>query len=205
VLKWFTKSYKIALNIFIFATGLFEDFPGLPGSDNMANNMSIQIGDSIHNDAIPSTSKGLSPEAPRLDLQGPLNDDDDDDDFGTDYLPPSPGGGSSDGSRPVSPIHAVPSTEGSAAPTTLPGAEFLPPTDLNEPPITQNDLDVALETEPPGESAPENENQNAEQTTLLQNEEESFALAPVDASALKGKRRCSGEGIVKKTLFHANL
>lgn len=29
-------------------------------------------------------------------------------------------------------------------------------------------------------------NQNAEQTTLLQNEEESFALAPVDASALRG-------------------
>jgi cohesin complex subunit SCC1 len=26
-----------------------------------------------------------------------------------------------------------------------------------------------------------------EQTTLVQNEEESFALAPVDASALKGK------------------
>lgn len=26
-----------------------------------------------------------------------------------------------------------------------------------------------------------------DQTTLLQNEEESFALAPVDASALKGK------------------
>ena len=147
--------------------------------------MSIQIGDSIHTDAIPSTSKGLSPEAVRIDLRARLNDDDDDD-FGDDYLPHSPGGISSYGSRPVSPMHAGPSVEGNAAPTTFPGDEFLAPTDLNEPSITQNDLDAALEAETPGESAPENENQNAEQTTLLQNEEESFALAPINASALKG-------------------
>lgn len=166
-------------------TGLFEDFPGIPSHDN---NMSVQIGDSLHNDAIPSTSKGLSPDGSRLDLPPPLNDDDDDDDFGNDYLPPSPGGGSSDGSRPVSPIRAGPSTEGTAAPTTLPGGEFLPPANLTEPPITQKDFDVALESEAPGEIAGANENQNAEQTTLLQNEEESFALAPVDASALKGMR-----------------
>ena len=32
-------------------------------------------------------------------------------------------------------------------------------------------------------------NNGHEQTTLLHNEEESFALAPVEASALKGERR----------------
>lgn len=146
----------------------------------------MQIGDSIHNDAIPSTSKGLSPEPPRLDLgSAPLNDDDDDD-FGNDYIPTSPGGGSSDGSRPVSPLHAGPSVEGNTVPTALPGAEFLPPTDLNEQPNAQINLNEALDAEPANENVESNENQNAEQTTLLQNEEESFALAPVDASALKG-------------------
>lgn len=34
---------------------------------------------------------------------------------------------------------------------------------------------------------PEDDGNFNEQTTLLNNEEESFALAPVDASALKGK------------------
>jgi len=47
-----------------------------------------------------------------------------------------------------------------------------------------------------------------EQTTLLQNEEESFALAPVDASALRGKnslteyvwlpRQCISNGVCKQ-------
>lgn len=40
--------------------------------------------------------------------------------------------------------------------------------------------------------------QNAEQTTLLQNEEESFALAPVDASALRGTIRCSFWLVVRR-------
>lgn len=93
---------------------------------------------------------------------------------------------SSDGSRPVSPIPAAGGTTPSIA-----GAidQFLASTDLAEQPPAQTDLpptDDHPEANQNVESVENNENQNAEQTTLLQNEEESFALAPVDASALRG-------------------
>ncbi|KAF2894481.1 hypothetical protein ILUMI_11681 [Ignelater luminosus] len=86
--------------------------------------------------------------------------DDDMDHFGG---PPSVGGQSSASSRP-------PSVIGQVAPEATPAQ--LPP-----PPVEQP-VDVPEERHrmsPP-----------LEQTTLLQNEEESFALAPVDASALRG-------------------
>lgn len=96
----------------------------------------------------------------------PSNADDSDDDDGMDNFggPPSMGGADSDDSQPpldmgisaTTPAHSQPD---SAPPLTA------PPTDQPE---AQTDATAA------------------DQTTLLQNEEESFALAPVDASVLKG-------------------
>ncbi|XP_034173719.2 RAD21 cohesin complex component verthandi [Osmia lignaria lignaria] len=84
--------------------------------------------------------------------------------------PPSPMGGmSSDESRPVSPAATGEEAEGRSS---VASRRFTPapPTIPEERPME------AIEEAPPLQ----------DQTTLLHDEEESFALAPVDASALKG-------------------
>ncbi|XP_018565982.1 double-strand-break repair protein rad21 homolog isoform X2 [Anoplophora glabripennis] len=93
------------------------------------------------------------------DIPPPVESDDDEmDNFGG---PPSVGG-MSDESRPGSVAQQLP-----PAPTPTPSVHSVHP-------------------EHPPEPQPEEPAPVADQTTLLQNEEESFALAPVDASALKG-------------------
>ncbi|KAG5865528.1 hypothetical protein JTB14_035899 [Gonioctena quinquepunctata] len=92
-------------------------------------------------------------------MQHESDDDDDHMDFGG---PPSVA--SSDGSRPPSSM-AVPIP---TAPTPTPSVHSIHPEPLPEP--------------IPEEPVPS----VADQTTLLRNEEESFALAPVDATLLKG-------------------
>ena len=89
--------------------------------------------------------------------------DDDHDNFGG---MPSPGGASSMGgtSRPGTPPPLA---------NAVAAAGIEPPVSDETPQIQQNTLQVTA----------------AEQTTLLQNEEESFALAPVDASMMKGTVR----------------
>ncbi|CAG9857962.1 unnamed protein product [Phyllotreta striolata] len=89
----------------------------------------------------------------------PDSDDDGMDNFGG---PPSVGGLSSDGSRP-------PTSMGQ-----LPKAVTPAPSDQPEPAVSEQS-----QREEPAVPA-------IEQTTLLHNEEESFALAPVDAAQLKG-------------------
>lgn len=76
---------------------------------------------------------------------------------------------SSDGSRPATPAAIGDEAEGRAS---VASRRFTPapPTALEESPV-----DAIEEAQP-----------QQEQTTLLHDEEESFALAPVDASALKG-------------------
>ena len=79
---------------------------------------------------------------------------------------PSPGGMSSPGnSRPATPMGTPAATPSHATPHSSQHAMAAPPTPaaLQAAPITPQ-----------------------EQTTLLHNEEESFALAPVDTSALRG-------------------
>ena len=88
-----------------------------------------------------------------------------------DMGPPSPGGMSSPGnSRPPTPMatpaHTPAQTPASATPAHDPASATPHP------------------ATPPHMMLPPNE-----QTTLLHNEEESFALAPVDASALRGTVR----------------
>lgn len=83
--------------------------------------------------------------------------------------PSSPMGGmSSDESRPVSPAVAGEEIEGRIS---VASRRFTP-----APPIPEERPMEAIEEAPPLQ----------DQTTLLHDEEESFALAPVDASALKG-------------------
>ncbi|KAJ8985324.1 hypothetical protein NQ317_008354 [Molorchus minor] len=102
------------------------------------------------------------PAPPQEDMPFPNSDDEDMDHFGG---PPSIAGGSSDDSRPASAM-AQPSVP--PAPTPTPSVHSVHPEPAPEP----------QPEEPPPLPV-------ADQTTLLQNEEESFALAPVDASALK--------------------
>ena len=146
---------KLISNVLYSVPGLFEDPPEMR-----------------HVSSEPSTSKAL-PES-----EVPMNNDDDD--FGFDCPLPSPGGDSSVGSRPGTPMNnAGPSTAADGAPSALADAEFVAPADPSEP---ATDANVAVQHEPAEETLA------GEQTTLLQNEEESFALAPVNASALKGTK-----------------
>nr|XP_018899724.1 PREDICTED: double-strand-break repair protein rad21 homolog isoform X2 [Bemisia tabaci] len=87
-------------------------------------------------------------------------DSDDDDHF--DHAMPSPGAPSSDGSRPASPLDT---------------------NNMMPPPLPPQ---APTQEAPPLFPEPQEPEPAADHTTLLQNEEESFALAPVDASALKG-------------------
>ncbi|ETN62488.1 DNA repair protein Rad21 [Anopheles darlingi] len=96
--------------------------------------------------------------------QGDESDDDDDDHFDMAGAPsPAP---SSDNSRPPSPIMANALLDGAAQAPGTSGKDAPHP--------TANDEDGRVDDGLP------------DQTTLLNNEEESFALAPVDATALKG-------------------
>ncbi|KAL1402062.1 hypothetical protein pipiens_006249 [Culex pipiens pipiens] len=144
------------------------------------------------------------PAAPTGQQSQVDSDDDDDDHFDVGGAPsPAP---SSEGSRPPSPIMtqqllddlAQPGTsqDGLAKVTSAAAAAVGEEAsmDVSVPMVTDVEPDVSgerrverTEEEPPGEEGfGEELDGNAEQTTLLQNEEESFALAPVDASALKG-------------------
>ncbi|XP_072394085.1 uncharacterized protein vtd isoform X1 [Diabrotica undecimpunctata] len=100
------------------------------------------------------------PDPTPQDIPEPPPSDDEMDNFGG---PPSVGGTSSGGSRPPTPIDLpVPPPAPTPTPSIHPEPtiEELPPEEEPAPAAT-------------------------DQTTLLQNEEESFALAPVDASQLK--------------------
>lgn len=112
---------------------------------------------------VPPVDTTIPEPAPQEIPEHPESDDDDVlDNFGG---PPSVGGLSSDGSRPPTSMTVHPPP----APTPTPSMHSVHPEPVPEPPPE----------EPPG--APP----TVDQTTLLQNEEESFALAPVDASQLK--------------------
>lgn len=120
-------------------------------------------------------------------------------DAGWDAGPPSsPGSSHGDISRPGS---AVPPPSIAAIPETIDVATAVdtnvesnvddvppfmsPPTDVQ--PSEPNEIaPTNIEETPDAINRTDEENLEGEQTTLLNNEEESFALAPVDASALKG-------------------
>lgn len=98
---------------------------------------------------------------------------------------------SSDGSRPPSPIpSAGPSGISSSIVAGVGDKDPFPlPADIPDLNAVQADIQAPTESavDKNAEAAEPNDAiPNTDQTTLLQNEEESFALAPVDASALRG-------------------
>ncbi|XP_055526718.1 double-strand-break repair protein rad21 homolog isoform X2 [Wyeomyia smithii] len=126
------------------------------------------------------------------------SEDDDDDHFDVGGAP-SPAA-SSDGSRPPSPIITQQLLDDLQKPSTSQSSTTKVPiyhdggaameasalaTDEPHPEGADRRLDPEDERIA-GDGTAEEEAEHAEQTTLLHNEEESFALAPVDASALKG-------------------
>jgi len=96
---------------------------------------------------------------------------------GEDDFPSAPSPIHSDGSRPASPLE-----DNHEDAMSLSGAGDQ---DMERPPQLDQ-TPVATEQPPAPKVTPA---RLADTTTLLQNEDESFALAPVEASALKGQRR----------------
>lgn len=137
------------------------------------------------------------PELPAAPVEahhaGTEEDSDDDDHFDVGGAPsPAP---STDNSRPPSPImtqqllddlqQAGTSQDGIALAPVVPEIPAEAPSAMVTEPI-QEQLEMHHEAEEQVHREVDVEEAEGEQTTLLQNEEESFALAPVDASALKG-------------------
>ncbi|XP_065083169.1 double-strand-break repair protein rad21 homolog isoform X2 [Ochlerotatus camptorhynchus] len=136
------------------------------------------------------------PAAPAQVQRGEEEDSDDDDDDHFDVVggAPSPAP-SSDNSRPPTPIMTQQLLDDLQQPGTSQDGMPIAPviqdvsveasTSLTAEPQKEVERRTELEDDIMGEDVGGQEG-HAEQTTLLQNEEESFALAPVDASALKG-------------------
>lgn len=141
---------------FFQAGGLFDDVPSAP----------MEVPD------------GQGPPSPPP-FNTPIRNDDDDDDF----MPPSPGRHSSDGSRPASPVNLPFPNAGALGliPSPTHDQTLMPPPDIDM--HDMHDIQASEEPEPLSE---QNIDASVDQTTLVQNEEESFALGPVDASALRG-------------------
>ncbi|VVC28790.1 Hypothetical protein CINCED_3A006865 [Cinara cedri] len=149
---------QVITDNFFQAGGLFDDVPAAP----------MEVPD------------GQPPVSPPFNT--PIRNDDDDDHF----MPPSPGRQSSDdeGSRPASPVNLPFPNAGALGLIPSPDRDqtLMPPPDIDMHDMHDiHDIQASEEPEPLNE-----QNASVDQTTLVQNEEESFALAPVDASALRG-------------------
>ena len=109
-----------------------------------------------------------------------MNQEVDSDDDGIDAFggPPSVGGASSNSSRPTSAIGGLLNPQ-SHAPLTpkspAPLREEMDASNKDIDDIVQSELDDVIPAS------------NTDQTTLLPNEEEGFALAPVDTTTVKGE------------------
>ena len=166
----------------LFEANLFDDTPMVepPSFDTSG----VQDDHQMHTDARPlledpTQQSADRPELPPIggvsDLPPPDNasedvktEDSDDDGGDLDRFggPPSVSPPSSEnGSRPTSPAPAMPPPPPAA---TAPVAPDAPTSEPNDAP-----------------ALPENPDATQDQTTLLQNEDESFALLPVDASTIK--------------------
>ncbi|XP_030764518.1 double-strand-break repair protein rad21 homolog isoform X2 [Sitophilus oryzae] len=124
---------------------------------------------------VPSVDASIPVPSAR-DLPADSDDDGDMDNFGG---PPSVGM-SSGGSRPPTPLD-----EHSQHPSTRPQTPSHQSIAPQSPAHSLRSLRSAQPTPAPPELPQAEEAPVADQTTLLQNDEESFALPPVDASALK--------------------
>ncbi|KAF4517603.1 hypothetical protein B566_EDAN008592 [Ephemera danica] len=162
----------------LFEGGLFDDAP-LGGPDLPPEGSSVQE-EAARAAAAAAALLGVASGSGSKDMTASAAHSDDSDDDGMDHYggAPSPMGGHSDddNSRPSSPLLA----DHDLGPAAAVGAGLdLPSTsgaNMGVPELGALDL-------PPGL---DDAGRVADQTTLLHNEEESFALAPVDAATLKG-------------------
>lgn len=163
--------------------------PGMPGSSTQPQSLQAEIEAAT----TPRAQPGSAPQTPRPPgSAAPGQDsDDDDDDIGDHYdggmSPAHSWGGSHHGDGPGD----------SQLDNT---AELMPPPSIPPPPGSVHAMDIDEPAFPPASPLPVRAPtpapptpaglmtpaRDADHTTLLQNEEESFALAPVDASVLKG-------------------
>ncbi|XP_078033049.1 RAD21 cohesin complex component verthandi [Augochlora pura] len=115
--------------------------------------------------SVPEVSAVAEPQEPAVSGTAPSVHEESEEEMG----PPSPLGGMSDDSRPASPATIAEEIEGRIS---VASRRFTPAPSI----IPEERPMEAIEEAPPLQ----------DQTTLLHDEEESFALAPVDTSALKG-------------------
>jgi len=108
--------------------------------------------------------------------------------FEEDDFPGIPSPIHSDGSRPPSPMDDMSVNGDAIAPAPQLDATPVPPSPAHSTVSNQSYRAPSVAGSIPG-SVQGDKTPQHEQTTLLHNEEESFALAPVEASALKGVRR----------------
>jgi len=135
-------------------------------------------GGSLFDDPVPGGTESIRiPPSERTGYE--------DDDF-----PGIPSPMHSDGSRPASPMDDMSVNEDSLAPPPQLDATpiLVPPSPAHSMTSNQSYRAPSVAGSVQGNAQPEKSPQQ-ETTTLLHNEEESFALAPVEASALKGVRR----------------
>ncbi|XP_043210959.1 double-strand-break repair protein rad21 homolog isoform X1 [Amphibalanus amphitrite] len=149
-----------------------DGFGGNLGQDIMAGGL---FDGGLFDDP-PMASAPPAPPPPTDSPAPPALDDHHSDDDFDHHMDASPmgGGHSSDESRPASPAAA-------AAPPAEAAATAAPLTE----PAAGPDAPVEPPPPPPAPAEPEMEPPAHDQTTLLQNEEETFALPPVDASAIR--------------------
>ncbi|XP_046396799.1 double-strand-break repair protein rad21 homolog isoform X2 [Ischnura elegans] len=192
----------------LFEGGLFDDAPmgEVPPVETSSMNVGdVTLGDKVGVDGMDGGLDGAKGVAGLAEKgAASARDTDDEDDMGGDQFggPPSVGGASDGDSRPGSPVTQaaeVGKTPPSATPMredpTQLGGEGDEVTTVSDPLVPSSQLPIEPVDMGPDGLAEElkGEEQNAasaalpmDQTTLLHNEEETFALAPVDASALKG-------------------
>ncbi|XP_014262655.1 double-strand-break repair protein rad21-like protein 1 isoform X2 [Cimex lectularius] len=144
----------------LFEGGLFDDAP-----------MQVSV---VEQSVAGSQDGGLPiPSVAPLGTERSDDEDDDGERFGGAPSPAPPS--SDDGSRPCSPLNGILENAADVPMSVAPPESIFP-----EPPSLAPQPEVA----PPEPQMP-----NHEQTVLLHNEEESFALGPVDASALRGSTK----------------
>ncbi|XP_071450868.1 double-strand-break repair protein rad21 homolog [Hetaerina americana] len=192
----------------LFEGGLFDDAP--MGEVPPVETSSITVGEVALGEKVCGDGDDLGVDGVKVGAgmaekgAASAHDTDDEDDMGGDQFggPPSVGGASDGDSRPGTPVSQVVDA-GKTPPSSTPMHED--PTQLGvdgDEITTVSDPLVPSSQQPmePVDMGPDGlaeelkgEEQNAvaaalpmDQTTLLHNEEETFALAPVDASALKG-------------------
>uniref|UniRef100_A0A8D8MCM6 Double-strand-break repair protein rad21 homolog n=1 Tax=Cacopsylla melanoneura TaxID=428564 RepID=A0A8D8MCM6_9HEMI len=165
-----------------------DAFSGNLNADNPTNLFALKLFDDTPMGGVDISDPPAPPSVPPAPP-----DSDDDDHFGGAASPMGGHPSSDDGSRPGTPeappaVAAVEAESLPAIDTDLPPPSSVPPPP-SELELPAEEADAAVHTPVEEEHMPpppEPEPEPVEHTQLLHNEEESFALAPIDASVIRG-------------------